>query len=63
VDSFFSRRVFFLDATTGLRRNELLGLRWSDLNFERGEINVVRSVVIGMISHCQAESFMNADTE
>ena len=39
VDSF-SRMLIFLDATTGLRQSELFGLRWGDLNFESGEINV-----------------------
>jgi integrase len=57
VDSF-SRMLIFLDATTGLRQSELFGLRWSDLNFERGEINVVRSVVQGTISDCKTEFSM-----
>lgn len=29
---------------TGMRRGELLGLKWSDIDIERGLINVVRSV-------------------
>lgn len=57
VDSF-SRMLIFLDATTGLRQSELFGLRWGDLNFESGEINVVRSIVHGMTSPCKTESSM-----
>lgn len=30
--------------TTGLREGELIGLRWSDIDFERGILNVARTV-------------------
>ena len=50
------RLLIFLDVTTGLRQSELFGLRWSDLDFDSGEINVVRSVVHGVISLCKTES-------
>jgi integrase len=50
------RLLIFLDATTGLRQSELFGLRWSDLDFDNAEINVVRSVVHGVISRCKTES-------
>ena len=50
------RLLIFLDVTTGLRQSELFGLRWSDLDFDNGEINVVRSVVHGVISRCKTES-------
>ena len=50
------RTLIFLDAATGLRQSELFGLRWCDLDFERGEISVVRSVVHGMINSCKTES-------
>ena len=50
------RLLIFLDVTTGLRQSELFGLRWSDLDFDGGEINVVRSVVHGVISRCKTES-------
>lgn len=33
-----------LAATTGLRRGEILGLRWSDADADTGEIQVVRSL-------------------
>lgn len=34
-----------LAACTGLRRSELLGLRWSDLDLENGELQVLQTVV------------------
>jgi integrase len=34
-----------LAAFTGLRRSELLGLRWCDLDLEHGELHVVQTVV------------------
>jgi integrase len=48
--------LIFLDVITGLRQSELFGLRWSDLDFDSGEISVVRSVVHGVISRCKTES-------
>ena len=50
------RLLIFLDVTTGLRQSELFGLRWSDLDFDKAEINVVRSVVHGVVSRCKTES-------
>ncbi len=35
-----------LAALTGMRRGELCALRWSDVDFERGELDVSRSVVV-----------------
>jgi len=37
--------LYVLAVTTGLRRGELLGLRWDDLDLERGTIRVGRSLV------------------
>ncbi len=42
--------------TTRLRQSELFGLRWSDLDFNNGEISVVRSVVHGIVSRCKTET-------
>jgi integrase len=50
------RLLIFLDATTGLRQSELFGLRWKDLDFDNAEINVVRSVVHGVVSQCKTEA-------
>lgn len=38
--------AFHLAAATGLRRGELLGLRWCDLDFERGQLRVIQTVVV-----------------
>jgi integrase len=37
--------AFHLAASTGLRRGELLGLRWGDVDLEAGELQVVQTVV------------------
>ncbi len=36
--------AFVLAATTGMRRGEVLGLRWSDLDLERGAVTVVHTI-------------------
>jgi integrase len=35
-----------LAALTGMRRGELCALRWTDVDFERGELDVSRSLVV-----------------
>ncbi|MDP9038409.1 MAG: site-specific integrase [Acidobacteriota bacterium] len=40
-----ARTVTMLAAITGMRRGELFGLKWEDLDFERGTIRIVRSLV------------------
>jgi integrase len=42
-DRFYS--AYFLAATTGLRRGEVLGARWSDLSFEARELRVLQTVI------------------
>jgi len=37
--------MFFLELSTGMRRGELLGLKWSDLNLASGVMNISRQVV------------------
>ena len=37
---------YVLAATAGLRRSELLGLRWSDVDFDKGVIAVRRGMVV-----------------
>jgi integrase len=50
------RVLLFLDMATGLRRGELAGLRWGDIDFEKFEINVTRSVVDQVVGRCKTES-------
>lgn len=40
-----ARTVTLLAAITGMRRGELFGLKWEDLDFERRSIRIVRSLV------------------
>ncbi len=42
-------------ATTGLRISETLGLKWEDIDFEKRQANVLRSVVDGAIGRCKSE--------
>jgi integrase len=39
------RALILLASVTGLRRGELFGLKWEDIDFEEAEICIVRSVV------------------
>jgi len=41
------RTLVLLAASTGLRQGELFGLQWRDVDFEHGELNVIRSIVCG----------------
>ncbi len=43
-------------AFTGSRISELLGLKWSDIDFERSEINVSRTVVHGVVGKCKSKA-------
>ncbi len=36
--------IFMLDLATGLRSSELMGLKWSDLNTDTGELHIERQV-------------------
>ena len=36
--------MFMLDLATGMRRGELLGLKWSDLNTKTGELRIERQI-------------------
>ncbi|MDQ0856559.1 hypothetical protein QFZ72_000038 [Bacillus sp. V2I10] len=35
---------FYLALTTGIRQGELLGLRWKDLNLEKGLLNIKQTL-------------------
>ena len=45
VDSPLHHTLIILDLQTGLRRSEILGLRWTDVDFQEGTISVNRSLV------------------
>jgi integrase len=50
------RTLVLLAASTGLRQGEIFGLKWRDIDFERGELHVVRSIVCGVEGRCKTES-------
>jgi integrase len=41
------RTLVLLAASTGLRQSELFGLKWGDIDFDRGTMSVTRSIVHG----------------
>jgi len=43
------RTLVLLAAATGLRQSELFGLKWRDVDFKRGELSVIRSIVFGVV--------------
>jgi integrase len=49
------RVMVFLDMALGLRRGELAGLKWEDVNFEKLYLNVTRSVVDQQIGNTKTE--------
>lgn len=55
VDYFI---VFFLALTTGMRQGEILGLRWKDIDFEKGLINIKQT-----LSHDGKEFISGAKTK
>jgi len=50
------RTAVLLDASSGLRVGELLGLKCEDVNFEALEVNVTRAVVKQKITRCKTEA-------
>jgi integrase len=50
------RVMVFLDAATGLRRSELLGLKWGDIEFENPQIKVQRSIYRNVVGNCKTET-------
>ena len=49
------RVLIFLDMVTGLRRGELAGLKWEDIDLLNLQINVSRSVVDQHVGKCKTE--------
>jgi integrase len=49
------RAMVFLDMALGLRRGELAGLKWEDINFEKLYVDVTRSVVDQQVGNTKTE--------
>ena len=50
------RTLVFIVASTGIRQSELFALKWGDVDFGAGTINVARSIVHGIVGPCKTES-------
>jgi integrase len=50
------RTLVLLAASTGLRQSELFGLKWRDIDFAQGTMNVTRSIAYGVVGPCKTES-------
>ena len=50
------RTLVFIAASTGIRQSELFALKWGDINFSAGTMNVARSIVHGFVGPCKTES-------
>jgi len=50
------RALVLLAASTGLRQSELFALKWGDIDFAGGTMNVTRSIVYGVVGRCKTES-------
>jgi integrase len=54
--SLRERTLTLLAVSTGLRQSELFGLKWGDIDFAQGTMNVARSIVYGVVGPCKTES-------
>jgi integrase len=50
------RTMVLLDVVPGLRASELFGLKWTDVNFEKNEVSVTRSIVMQVVGSCKTEA-------
>ena len=50
------RTLVLIAACTGLRQSELFGLKWGDIDFREGTMNVTRSIVDNVVGQCKTES-------
>jgi integrase len=50
------RVMVFLDAATGLRRSELLAMKWGDVDFDNLQIIVQRSIYRNVVGSCKTEA-------
>jgi integrase len=51
-----TRTMVLLAVFTGLRVGELLGLKWKDIDFQKMEIHVIRSIVMQHVGDCKTEA-------
>jgi integrase len=50
------KTMVFLASATGLRVSELIGLKWSDIDFDKLEINLSRGIVDGVVGTMKTEA-------
>jgi len=50
------KTLVFIAASTGIRQSELFALKWNDIDFSAGTMNVARSIVHGFVGPCKTES-------
>src|SRR6516165_2520954 len=50
------RVLVLVAASTGLRQSELFGLKWGDIYFAQNTMNVMRSIVCGVVGPCKTEA-------
>lgn len=50
------RVIGIVAATTGLRISEVLGLKWMDIDWKTLQMEVIRSVVDGIVGRCKTET-------
>lgn len=50
------RAMIVVDALTGIRRSELMGLKWGDIDFIGRRIEITRSVVDQQVGNCKTEA-------
>jgi integrase len=58
--SIRERTLVLLAVSTGLRQSELFGLKWGDIDFSQGTMNVTRSIVYGVVGSCKTEASQKA---
>jgi integrase len=54
------RTMVLLDCGSGLRRGELIGLKWNDIDFAKKQMNVTRSVVENVSGDVKTEASRKA---
>ena len=50
------KTLVLLAASTGLRQSELFALKWGDIDFAHGTMNVTRAIAYGVVGKCKTEA-------